>query len=613
MVPVIILSLFSFIICQGANGSLEISEPSDELQQCVSHTVEKLFCEASSVYVVQDDHDYDISTLSSNIPHVYIDVYQPMGGHTWGYGYNFLILAQNVSSLSSLLENLEKSKVWNSHESALGRFLIVLLSQDIEMVFKLLWKFNIVNALVVIKGNEGYNVYSSDPFHPKNNCGNNVQELVKQTCSSLVVEFPKPLRNLNGCPIAFAKNEVQEFLYKVLNISFSYLKHASNVRILHENLNVSDMEMLRRNNTATMVMVLNATLQYSKLNVSSEIFRDYFVILHEKLNVSDMEILRRNNTATMITVLNATLQYNKLNVSSEIFRDYFVYASPVDHNLFTLDVIAAIFEYEVWIAVLLIFLITLLIWWIILKFKKSAHGGMFCDVLINIFSLSTCGCIRRVPHIGMLRNIILMYLFYVIVIQTAFKSKLITALTSPIDNNKIKSLEDVANSKLPVCDANVLKNVFFQESKPRDTIYTNIQKKLTPILEDKTSQFIEKKCIYLITNIGNILFLSNYGKASTVTEDRYAGNGKLFLGLSKPHYVMSSINAAIERWKESGIYNADMKKNLPKSPTTEDEDDEPVVITLQHLSGVFAIWGICISFAFIVFIMELVVHKYLSK
>ncbi|KAK5638725.1 hypothetical protein RI129_013020 [Pyrocoelia pectoralis] len=525
------------------------------LEQCVAKLVGKLFPDDATIYVVEGDYNY-FTNYSAN-PHVMLNLDKPVRSFM-GYGTNFIIPTKNGKSLSAQLTTLAKSPVWRSYESTIGTFLILTTSAYVAEVFKVLWKFNIVNAFVVSE--DDGSVYSSDPYSQMNNCGRRMEEYVMQNCSSdFTVKFLKPLRNHNQCPVFIYK----KFPTIIAMVLIKFMEHLQQV------LNVN-------------VKLKTAPQTESGLKM-----------------VIENNILLKMFTA--IDVIGGNLTF-----TDEMFRSDMVFVSPMEREVFTLSAIVNMFRYDVWILVIVAIITVSIAWGVILKVTQlQSVSDSFGKAFMNVLSLTICGCIRRMPQIAKLRCFFILYLFYVIIIQTAFKADLIKMLTSVVDSNEIKNMQDVANSKLPVCLPVSYKR-FFNQSKPDDEIYTKIRNKLEVY---KNFSINRTHCIHFTANVNFLMLLSKMGKSTVVVDDKFTNNQRLHLISNKSHHLMASINTAITQWKESGIYNHHVQQIMDEIQTVNDENNEPKVLTLEHLSGVFAILAFGLLLSLIVFVLEIVVYK----
>ncbi|KAK5647332.1 hypothetical protein RI129_002224 [Pyrocoelia pectoralis] len=553
------LIIFHVYLDLKVSGMLLVKDNTNfQLEQCIVRSVGKFFPNDATIYVVEGSEAY--FTNYSTIPHVTLNLNNPIHNFT-EYGTNFIIPTKDGKSLLGQLTTMVKSSVWRSYESTMGKFVIVTSSTYVEEVFKVLWMFNIVNAIIISE--DGCSVYSSNPYSQKNHCGSKVEEYITQNCFlDLSFTFLKPLRNLNQCPIIINMTEMPTIITMVLDKFTPYLQQALNVEI-------------------------NKTTTAQISNVKKD---DNNVIL---------------NIFTFVDVKSGDLRF-----TDEMFRSHFVWVSPMAKEVFTLQAIGNIFQYDVWILFILTIIAVSIAWGLILKFtqfpfKHDSFGKGF----INIISLTICGCIRKIPQLAKLRSIILLYLFYVIIIQTAFKANLIKMLTSVIDSNEIKSVQDVANSKLTLCVPIGFKRTIFGQNKPHDEIYTKIKNKLVEVEINPVDNFNTTHCIQFMINVEFILFLSNMGKSTVVVDEKFGYNPRLHFSSLKPHYLMSSVNAAIERWKESGVYEHHVKQIMDQIRNVSEETDEPIPLTLEHLSGVFAIFAFGLLLSLIVFMLELVIYK----
>ncbi|KAK5638880.1 hypothetical protein RI129_013175 [Pyrocoelia pectoralis] len=434
-------------------------------------------------------------------------------------GNNYLIFAENASTLSDILDRVNGSvTMWNREESPRGKFLIVTSSDDVKSIFKVLWDRNILNVAVLVDYQR--RLYTSNPYHPKNRCKSVFAEYNVQECTGNL-EL-QSISSFNGCPIYYAS----------LNSSLVCLFH--------------------------FVMPSMGTQRYEG--------------------------------------------------SHSIFLDDFIWLVPLSMQAsFTL--IDTIFEYRAWICISLAFFGSLMVWWLIAVFLKTQRTyERFCHVCLDLFSLTTCGLIYRVPKVRALKCVLIAYLFYAIVIQTAFKANLIKALTVSGYNHEIDSLQKIATSKLPICISPILKYAYFSNVSEENELYKKITWK-TYKCNVTSCEDITFPCIFMTLQSHLHLLALDLSKVKIIRNNSLNGKPEWKIHTFKGLQIVKPINRIINGMKESGIHKKlindfneeyERKKNVSESG--------PIALRVDHLRGVFVIYLFGIVLSLIVFVIEIVAH-----
>lgn len=108
---------------------------------------------------------------------------------------DYLLLLDRAKQLENVLKNFTKRPEYNNHM----KHLVVVDEKrdvDIEKVLRLLWKYDIYNAVVALP----QSAYTWYPYQQKNKCGKHVKVKAFNTCSVTVNPFShKSPKSAQGC------------------------------------------------------------------------------------------------------------------------------------------------------------------------------------------------------------------------------------------------------------------------------------------------------------------------------------------------------------------------------------------------------------------------------
>ncbi|KAF5271789.1 hypothetical protein FQR65_LT17582 [Abscondita terminalis] len=385
--------------------NIEISKTSSDFNLCISNVVKRNFKRDTTLQFI-NYVDTDVGMLEDiATPHVLVNLENKVL-LDFNFISDFVISAKNGRSLSKILAQLKRSKVWHKSTSLKKKFLIILHSTNITNVFETLWSNGIIDVLLMILANnftKGFTVCTSNPFDDGNQCGN--KSLVKfcQPCSEDIRSPIKiPLPQLNGCQIT--------------------ISHWSN-------------ETLFSNNPFSEVINFFLTKLSQSLNATVTKFLSY------------RNFVERFRKYEIVFDIGLTSQYAGFESSKTFYRQDWVWITPAPIRIFPINTIALLFCYEVWILIILIFAMVVIVWWKISILENRSNLSL---VFINIASLTFSGTISVIPKLKILRYIFYIYSLYALTIQTAFKANLIQVLTFPRYSGRIGSVNDIITLNIPI-------------------------------------------------------------------------------------------------------------------------------------------------------------------
>ncbi|KAK4878624.1 hypothetical protein RN001_011130 [Aquatica leii] len=434
-------------------------------------------------------------------------------------------------------------------------------------IFLLLWINNIINvAVIVYDPNNNFKVYYANPNAPANECATKFKDFVATDCNStFTYEFPKIMRKYPSCTLGLLTTE-------------DMAPYVSRSKII--------------------------TLTVYTVKAVSELLN---------ISLKQRFMFDANLTETFYLMINSPISTVTGTSTVSFFQDQMIWVVPVPKKISVWTVLTIVFKPIVWALVVSALLITSTIWWLMLKvYPSNENFNNFIDVFFDVYAITVLGSTNRPPTAFTLRLIFLMYVVYSIHIQTAFTSNLVTLLTVPQYTNQIKNVEDIASSDIPIF---IIDNVSFATIKRKD-IYKSVSTRIEHPSENAVRNMIRQSnnYNYSVFLLGDLFYLYKQGAESDINyflDDSDSGTIQFALWLPNFSYFWYSLNEIIVRLIESGrisrienLFRDGRKHYYHRLSEIDAAIYERVVITLNHLCSIFAIWGIGLILAVFVFIGE---------
>ncbi|KAF5271327.1 hypothetical protein FQA39_LY08125 [Lamprigera yunnana] len=524
-------------------------EASSDYENCYLHVIRHNFKEEDTLnFVTSGNADKFLFGLLNN-PYVVVNIENEVLLKLQS-ARNFIIFAENDLSLLNLMTRLKNSTIWDNLHSSKGKFLIITFAENLSKVFEILWQSRIIDIIVLVPSyNTGSNtLYMSDPFQDGNQCGNSSSIILNQTCTGCIIKLVEiPVKNLGKCNISFYNFYVQ--LPPVQHI----LK-----------LILTDL-------------ALNLNGTFSPYNQAR-----YY-----------------NHSIAICAYFNDKFYHAEK--SKVVYRQNWVWITPLPVRIFPVETITALFRMEVWILTALIFVFTIITWWLALTLKISWDFSKLSLSFIDITSLTLCGTISRIPKTKILCYIFFVYSLYVLLIQTAFKTNLIYELTLPKYSGVLSNAKEIIELKFSV-------NIpwFYYRYI---SIYNGLKGSDYNKLKELAISCNNSECIDSIHRYRNRALLITEVEFSLLKQNQTQRHGlQMFIDNS----VVGLFQIALLMHEESGIYG----KKYANAHNTSNKiaiEDILVPLNLQHLSSVFLLLVVGLLLSFIVFLLEYLHNKYRKK
>lgn len=569
-------AFFILILLNSSNCALHLPAGDDVrfgLQNCVQNIIKKMFLNDPTLNFVFEDKEDTLMQTRINNPRVLILIDKPLR-LTLTYHNNYVIYTKNYTSLDNTMRKLQSYPIWNESSSPRGCFLVVTPSQNnLPNIFKTLFDFDIINAVVVLYNTSECTAYSWNVFAESCECGKNPQPYrISNYSKDLTVAYSSHVKNLNGCTI------------KLVN-SFKFVR--SFRQSPFSTILVKLVEILSN--------LLNATL-------CDIITEDQKHFLYDKQEGISFGII-------YYRLRHFIEQYD---LSDLVYEDQPVWAVPKPQQITNLQLILSVFKETVWGVIVTVFITIPLTWWISAKY--SYHRSNFqhfskCFFAVLSFSVGRSVNLKSITNSA--KCIALSYLFYSIVIGTSFQANLISDLTHPTYEHGINTLEELWKSSLYL----VVHETSRQASKShyKDDVYQTIVNRLLIEKNLNLTRFLgkvafDRNSATPIIKRALRVFVKESLLISTV-ESISLGHTELSAIMRKGHYFMPIFNKYVKRLVESGFHEKIISDaEGQRCPSRKEKLN--VVLTLKHLLSAFALLSIGLACALLTFLSEMYYYYY---
>ncbi|KAF5296331.1 hypothetical protein FQA39_LY12548 [Lamprigera yunnana] len=335
------------------------------------------------------------------------------------------------------------------------------------------------------------------------------------------------------------------------------------------------------------------------------------------LNVTFEPVIDRNSAINPIPDMLAIVHrdfricFSTQACTTQFYKSDWVWVVPTPEKIEPLEVFRIIFKKIVWLSILITFVLTSIVWWLICRYTRVSS---FTSVLLDVYSLTIFGSLNRVPWFFQLRVLFIAYIIYAIPIQTLITSNLIRLMTVPQYELAINSIEEITASGLPVIVPSRFKDFIFSHgANDRSPLYNKIKNQILYYQKDDYIKTMED--INIFKNATALTYPEYLNSIPSQTNQQYfidnslLGTRSYAFAVKPRSLLVPSINKIISMLLESGLLDHTINEFEASRRNYTAEVEEKVVLTLTHVYPVFAIWGIGICFATVVFIRESKVNQ----
>jgi hypothetical protein len=538
------------------------------------------------------------------------------------------------SAFKSDLDRLSHLPIWNAR----GRFIVMSLNSDlpqvsivaeerklIRSVLGELWEKDVVNAVVLANSIDRNTSTATMDIHTwfpftEDHCRGPVDktvildQCVINSASQFVKNvklFPEKMSNFHGCEL-----RASTFLHEPFTISKK--KGDSNVTQYSEGIEISVLQ--------TIANKLNFSVKY--LPEPKRKANKYYSLYDEvSSNQSDVGFGSVPHLVHGIDKRDHTVGYVKETVK---------WFGPPAQPSPRWKGLVLIFTPLLWLLVLIVYLIASLIIWLLANVNRtvtehvSYKNALLC--FLQTFSVTLGEAVFVRPHTWYLRLFFVVWVYYCLLINTAYQSSLISVLTRPQFEPAVDTVEKLLKSDMAYGYVAPLKPWFRRTDEPayKKVIKNGIE---CSTLDACLKRIVASQHFAVCGGGLHVLYLSyrkKYGYSGGPKfipfKDEYASYlASMFFRPGSP--FLESFNRIIyglveygmvekfwEDIKRRHIGDVDEDGNNDEDEDAEGDGSDVVVLTLDHLQGAFILLLLGLAFGLLMFILEIlsfILRKYL--
>lgn len=540
-------------------------------------------------FIMYDAEDLIINKIVSNIRSISYVLINLQESHeslfiSWRPNLYF-VFTDTVAKFEKILELFYRTSAWNPRATF---FVLYLGDEDVIELIELSWKYYALRTYILDKTLEVRSYY---PFKNEK-CGESLQPEVLYVCGNRQFET-KNLTHMVNVPIKFNKCPFRVEALKIVPYVISTYGDGDKgfeIQILEEIAHYSNISLIFLNHT-------HKTWGYRDANNYDAMFKD---------------LLDRKTDAIVGMVTTSSIRYLFDKTVPHAFDDnkYFVPAGKqIEHwrHFFM------IFDYRVWILLLITINVTSLVLWcggILSYIPEGYHRFDYC--LLQIIAV-TVSAIPRLPRALYFRCITFLWIFCSVILSSTYQCKLLTFLVKPAFEDEITSFAQLVESNL-ILKGHYTDLKLMQYSDPE--VYKKVRhrwKNCSLASLNCTIQVIDKRDSALAQSerITKYLIQKHYGDKNIISKIKglddkvYSYAVCFYLDLGSPYY--ERFNTIISRLTENGMIVKWVEYLEPSH--SKISADEFVRLNFDHMILAFEILIIGHIVAFCMFIVELCYHR----
>lgn len=528
--------------------------------------------------------------------------------------HNYLM---ELGDFREFLEDLTflKDVAWNSQ----ARFVIVANLTDINevlRVFKKLWEYKVVHSIVLVPRQGKFDIHGWQPFG-RGGCGTNNRTVVLDTCANGTMErsrhlFPEKIpRNLNKCPvrvrtIVWPPYVVQpkDFNRSTIGINFT------------QGLEIQMMNTVAKALNFTPVYTVSQKSEdWGSISENGTAFGIFKTLLNDE---HDLAISCLASTPNRFLHFDPSVPYTTESLTWCIPS---ALLKPKWLSVFN------IYEELTWIDIYVTFFIICIV--SVVMAKKSDETTSYNDTgncLINMYAVFMGLSLQNKPRNIPLRTIFFLCAFFNLVISSVYQTTLISFLTEPAFEKQISTIEEIFERRFNFFILPQTKIYFTGEST--DWVATKLLETAAPC--DDAMDCIQKigrdrnytmasPRLFLMYVVNN--FMSKQGRPliDWFQEDVMSFPVQIYMTRGFPlrgrinSYVTQILQTGIQDKWQDDLNFSQKERNGDLGENSSNNNDDPVILTMDQLQGAFLVLGIGLGVALIVLVAELVYYKHKQK
>ena len=446
--------------------------PANNLIHCLKSVLEEIIIRENSLLITLPDIDcLNISQSSFSEYTKYLDailydslqrihkelpsvVYKPLHSvkkkDDSFYSKNeiYLFLTLDQSCFSSQIQFLKSQINWNNK----GKFILILPERMshkvVENLLSQLWKFKIVNVIVIQNGVGSVDIYTWFPYRSENRCTDIKAELIDTWLpdkgghfTKRSNKFPNKIpKNLHLCPLVASVIYWQYYaeFYAEFNLETKTVR-----RVFNKGLEIVLFQIISQKLNMTPKIIepqfhVDSWGQLNEMENSTGILGD---AKDDRANISIAGLPK--NTGSLEKYLDSTVSYQESGFYWYIRCPRFNPHWEGLANLLPPLNLAVVLSVNISAAVL---------FWIL---GRSSQGerkilGSFSSCCQMVFLIMLNSCTHNVPRTNIVRAFFLFLLYYAFLFNTIFQTLLTQRLIDPGKERRVTNLEEIINSGINI-------------------------------------------------------------------------------------------------------------------------------------------------------------------
>lgn len=572
-----VIILLSFLIKLTSNTN--ILTPVDYIiEENLEKLIKRLFlmenililCNINCEIVKRIGNDtYNVSDINLNQPRVLFNGNLIGTNTNINYFTNMIIIVRDFQMFLCDIKRVSLLNIWNRSESPKGKYLIININfNNVEGIFKTLWKMNIHRILMYETYNTSDVVVTANPY-----LGHIQLEKYDINDVKFVNYLPEHLpitfrRGYNYAP--FDGDEYMNVI-GLSDIAFNLISKTLKFNLSHVYFNLPDKSQFEYDRTHNTRMT-NSTLTNGLIDI---------IIVHDPF----------------------LHYYDNYDLTENLFTDKHIFAFNKPGPKNNIEIIVSIFAWSSLLMIIIILLITTELIWQLINGEYFVRHQSRISCFILLLSATLNMGIKIPSRKKIVKTLIIFYFSYSLHINYYFQGRLSSLITNPPLKRDIRNELDLFDSDLiPMIGSRryeLIKNedsVILKKLFRRFAIYSVIDNRINFIIKNPKYASTAYKSIYYLYANNNLKEI----------DCSYPQIREIRFGLLKGHPLTERLNEVIRRIVSAGLPNKWLYDMKTITFITE-IDNTQIVLTFYHLFAAFfiLIGGLLISIA--IFISELLI------
>lgn len=578
---------------------LHITNTEGDLQRCCKHITTSLFNPSITTVLFTDDAminyaDFTAKILINTQSKILLNSGLKITA-------NYILVKNNLTSINKFVKSLTAMDFWHKLSAAKSNFLVITPEKNIEQLFRILWKYDIVSVYVIsikktLENEDKLEIIHANPFSDKSKC---MQHVLLENLGNCLDYQPKlkQKRNYENCP----------FKVSILNTFFTY-PYLPKIPDYNYEKDLSQEKVNGIRKPGFVFPIFKLLQERLKLNVNYVVESQSQQLGYLKGNLgSNLKDKKLDTTLIMIAKSKELLEDSDF--TTTFVYDPSVWLIPRSKSVSEVKMLVSVFQDEIWCLIVFCVLLVTIVLMALAKLTEEKLFDSFTECLLTVYSATLIMQSYNWRLSNASKILLLSYLLSTMNICYFYQAKLVSVLTKPIEVEGIKNVEELINSNL-----NIVIHVHLHDSlKYYQTV---------PIISRlvKRSSFTTKDGLVRLgmvangTTIASVVMVSyldvNLELTSKVKSigDTFLVPCSLYLPMRRGHFLFDAIDDVLSKSFENGL-SKKWLQDVKEVKYDNSTGDVFIALHLQHLGPVFflLVFGLGISLVF--FVVEVTYYK----